>query len=149
MQFTQARWAQPEEISVLLIEDSPTDAAAIAKAMVYGESLYDFKITAKDTLAEGMDFLDTGEVDVVLMDLNLPDAKKLKAIDTVHDKFSELPIVVISGTSDMDMVHQALHRGAQEFLLKGECSGVVIRQSLYQAIVRKQIEQAYMRGDKL
>ncbi len=144
-----AKLAQPQDISVLLIEDSQPDATAIIKAMIYGESLYNFKITRKDSLAEGLSFLDKGAADVILLDLNLPDAKELKAIDEVHGLFPDLPIVVISGYSDMDIVHQALHKGAQEFLIKGECSGVAIRQSIYQAIVRKQIEQSYKRGDKL
>jgi len=140
---------EPEEISVLLIEDSETDATAVSKAIMFGESLYDFRITTKDSLAGGMEYLLSATADVVLLDLNLPDAKKMKALDLVHSRFSDLPIVVISGTSDKEMVRESLHRGAQEFLIKGECSGVVIRQSLYQAIVRKQVEKAYLRGEKL
>jgi len=149
MQLAKKQWVEPEEISVLLIEDSPTDVAAITKAMVYGESLYDFKITPKDSLSEGLHFLDTSRADVILLDLGLPDARELTAIDEVHRKFPELPIVVISGCSDRKMVHDALHHGAQEFLMKGECSGAVIRQSIYQAMVRKQIERAYRQGDRL
>jgi len=144
-----AKLIQPQDISVLLIEDSQPDATAITKAMIYGESLYNFKITHKNSLSEGLSFLDSSPVDVMLLDLNLPDAKNLKAIDEVHRLFPDLPIVVISGYSDMDIVHQALHKGAQEFLIKGECSGAVIRQSIYQAIVRKKIEQSYKRGDRL
>lgn len=144
-----AELTKPQDINVLLVEDSTGDAAAITKAMVYGESMYNFNITRKTTLAEGLGFLDTNGVDVVLLDLNLPDAKELKAIDDVHGMFPDLPLVVISGHSDMDIVHQALHRGAQEFLVKGECSGVTIRHSIYQAIARKKIEQSYQRGDKL
>jgi len=144
-----AELAKPQDISVLLIEDSSGDATAITKAMIYGESLYNFNITRKDCLAEGLGFLDSAQVDVLLLDLNLPDAKQLKAIDEVHGLFPDLPIVVISGYSDMDIVHRALHSGAQEFLVKGECSGVAIRQSIYQAIARKKIEQSYKRGDKL
>jgi DNA-binding NarL/FixJ family response regulator len=140
----------PEDITVLLIEDSRTDAAAITKAMIHGESFYNFNITRKESLEEGLDLLRSGiAVDAVLLDLNLPDAKGTKAINDVHDAFPELPIVVLSGYSDMDIIHQALHGGAQEFLIKGECSGATIRQSIYQAMVRKQIEQSYQRGDKL
>jgi len=144
-----AKMTQPEDISVLLIEDSQSDAIAITKAMIYGESLYNFKITHKESLAEGLSVLDSLSADVILLDLNLPDAKELKAIDEVHRLFPDLPLVVVSGYSDMDIVHQALHKGAQEFLIKGECSGAAIRQSIYQAIVRKKIEQSYKRGDKL
>jgi len=144
-----AKLAQPQDISVLLIEDSQPDATAITKAMIYGESLYNFKITHKNSLSEGLGFLGSSPADVILLDLNLPDAKELGAIDKVHKLYPDLPIVVVSGYSDMDIVHQALHKGAQEFLIKGECSGVAIRQSIYQAIVRKKIEQSYKRGDKL
>jgi len=144
-----AAMTKPQDIAVLLVEDSAGDASAITKAMIYGESLYNFMITHKTTLSEAMNVLDKTPVDVMLLDLNLPDAKQLKAINEVHGIFPDLPIVVVSGYSDMDLVHQALHSGAQEFLIKGECSGAVIRQSIYQAIVRKQIEQAYKRGEKL
>jgi len=144
-----AKLVQPQDISVLLIEDSQSDATAITKAMIYGEPLYNFIITYKKSLAEGLGFLDGSTADVILLDLNLPDAKELKAIDEVHGLFPDLPIVVVSGYSDMDIVHQALRKGAQEFLIKGECSGAAIRQSIYQAIIRKKIEQSYKRGDKL
>lgn len=144
-----AELSKPQDIAVLLVEDSAGDAAAITKAMVYGESLYNFNITRKDSLAAGLGYLDAQQVDVLLLDLNLPDAKEMKAIDEVHGLFPEIPIVVISGYSDIDIVHQALHSGAQEFLVKGECSGIAIRQSIYQAIARKKIERSYLHGDKL
>ena len=144
-----AKIMQPEDIKVLLIEDSPGDATAITKAMIYGESLYNFHITRKESLTEGLEFLGSSKADVILLDLNLPDAKERKTIDQVHALFPDLPIVVISGYTDMDIVHHALKSGAQEFLIKGECSGAAIRQSIYQAIVRKRIEKSYQRGDKL
>jgi DNA-binding NarL/FixJ family response regulator len=144
-----AKLTQAQDISTLLIEDSQGDATAITKALLYGESLYNFKIIHKDSLNDGCDVLKSSLVDVVLLDLNLPDAQRMKAINTVHALRPELPIVVISGSSDMNMVHEALSCGAQEFLIKGECSGVAIRQSICQAIIRKRIEGAYQRGDKL
>lgn len=143
-----AGMVKPQDIVVLLVEDSSGDAAAITKAMVYGSPFYNFKITRKATLEGGMEFLHKNKVDVILLDLDLPDAKELEAINDVHTQFKDLPIVVISGYSDINMVHEALHCGAQEFLIKGECSGVTIRQSIYQAIARKQIETSYNKDKK-
>lgn len=140
---------QQEEISVLLIEDSPGDANAITKALIHGETLYSFRIARKDSLKEGLEYLKDSRADVVLLDLGLPDAKDLKAVTVLRDANPNIPIVIISGCSDMETVHQALRSGAQEFLIKGECSGAVIRQSMYQAIARKKIEMSYQRGDKL
>lgn len=144
-----AQLTEPQEISVLLVEDSSGDATAIMKAMVYGESFYDFRITRKDSLKEAIKYLDMSEVDVILLDLNLPDAKELKAINELHGQFPDLPIVVVSGQTDMDVIHQALRSGVQEFLIKGECSGTVIRQSVFQAITRKKIEKSYECGERL
>lgn len=144
-----AEMVKPQDISVLLVEDSSGDATAITKAMVYGSPFYNFRITRKATLEAALEYLETMKADVILLDLDLPDAKELKAVEDVHRQFPDLPIVIISGYSDINMVHEALHTGAQEFLIKGECSGVTIRQSIYQAIARKQIEVSYRRGDRL
>jgi DNA-binding NarL/FixJ family response regulator len=126
---------------VLLIEDSMEDGAAITKACVEGEMCYDFKIVRRYSLEGGMDYLKASHVDVVLLDLGLPDARDLKAVERIHTLLPGLPIVVISGYSSVEMIQRALKSGAQEFLVKGESSAATIRQSMYQAIARKSIEQ--------
>jgi len=149
MQTARAALMEAQELTILLIEDSTGDAVAIMKALCYGDPLYSFKVQRKPSLAEGLDFLTKNSVDAVLLDLGLPDAKALAALDKVHERFPDLPIVIVSGYSDMQRIHEALHRGAQEFLVKGECSGVLIRQSIYQAISRKKIALSYQRGDRI
>jgi DNA-binding NarL/FixJ family response regulator len=144
-----AQMAQAEDITVLLVEDSTSDATAITRAMIYGESFYNFHIKRTESLAGAIASLNDAMADVILLDLNLPDAKERKGIDEVHTLFPDLPIIVISGYSNMNIVHHALQSGAQEFLIKGECSGAAIRQSIYQAIARKRIERSYECGDRL
>jgi len=138
-----------ENITVLLIEDSMEDGVAITKALIEGETFYSFKIIRKYTLEGGMDFLKATAVDAVLLDLGLPDARDLKSVMEIHKRYPHVPIVVVSGYSDMNVIHRALESGAQEFLIKGEMSGPVIRQSMYQAIARKKIELAYQKGERL
>ncbi len=140
---------EPIDITVLLIEDSLEDGVIITKAFFESETFYDFKIIRKYTLEGGLNFLKSAKVDIVLLDLGLPDARELKSVDEIHKQYPELPIVIISGYSDVDMIHTALKSGAQEFLIKGESNAQVIRQSMYQAIARKKIELAYQRGEKI
>jgi phosphoserine phosphatase RsbU/P len=149
MQLASREWMEIQEISVLLIEDAAGDAAAIIKALCFGETLYSFKVHRKSSLEDGLNYLKDNKVDAVLLDLDLPDANALMALNRVHSLFPSVPIVIISGYSDMSRVHAALHQGAQEFLVKGECCGATIRQSIYQAITRKRIELSYQRGDKI
>jgi DNA-binding NarL/FixJ family response regulator len=137
------------DITVLLIEDSLEDGVAITKAFIESETFYDFRIIRKYTLEGGLTFLKTARVDIVLLDLGLPDARELKAVNAIHNLYPEMPIVIISGYSNVDMIHAALQNGAQEFLIKGESSSAVIRQSMYQAIARKKIELAYQKGDRI
>lgn len=149
--MTALKTAQEENTSlaVLLIEDSMEDGVSIIKACMEETSHYDFHIIRKYTLEGGIDYIKQHPVDIVLLDLGLPDARELKAVKTIHATFPKLPIVIISGYSNVDMVKEALENGAQEFLIKGESSGAVIRQSMYQALARKRIELARQKGGKL
>ncbi len=142
-------YAETVDVSVLLIEDSLDDGVAITKAFIEGEMFYGFKVIRKYTLEGGLSYLRSAKVDVVLLDLGLPDARELKAVTAIHELYPEIPIIVISGYSNVEMVHKALQSGVQEFLIKGESSSAVIRQSLYQALARKKIERAYQNGEKL
>ncbi len=142
------KMAEPMEmpgIAALLIEDSLADGAAIIKACANGND-YDIRVVHKYTLESGFEHLMSSKVDVILLDLSLPDARGLAAIIRIHDRFPDLPIVIVSGYSKPEMIQQALKGGAQEFLIKGEASGPTIRQSMYQAIVRKTLALAYEKG---
>jgi len=142
-------WANTQDISVLLVESSSGDAIGIIQAIVYGEPLYNFKIERKASLTEGIDFLKNSRVDVVLLDLNVPDANESEAIGIVHGLFPELPIVVISNSSDTKTIHHSLRNGAQKFLSKEKCNSIALRESICEAISHKKMEISYCRGDKL
>ena len=145
-----AKMTMTQDIIVLMVEDSSGDAASITKALVVHDDLhYNFRVTRTKTLAKAISFLQENKVDVVLLDLGLPDARDLEAVTHIHALCPDAPIVVISGYANIDIIHGVMRSGAQEFLMKGECSGAAIRQGIYQAIARKQIEQAYLRGEKL
>ncbi|MDE3059436.1 MAG: response regulator, partial [Pseudomonadota bacterium] len=113
MPWPQTAVSEAPEISILLIEDAAGDAAAIIRALVFGETEYSFKVHRRSSLAEGLEFITHNKVDVILLDLGLPDAYNLTALTKVHAAAPELPVVVISGHSNLDTVHEALRQGAQ------------------------------------
>jgi len=137
------------DISVLLVEDSLEDGVTITKALFASEMFYDFTINRKYTLSGGLEILKATKVDVVLLDLGLPDSRDLGSVKEIHKLYPDVPIVVISGTSSMSMIQEALQSGAQEFLVKGDSSPQAIRNGIYQAIARKKIELSYQKGEKL
>lgn len=139
---------EPDDISVLLIEDTLEDGVAITQGLLESELFYYFRIIREYSLKGGLELLKKQKFNVILLDLGLPDAKGLKAVNEIHSRHPDLPIVIISGYSDIDMIQEALESGAEEFLVKGDSSPASIRQGIYQAIARKQIEASRNKGVK-
>jgi DNA-binding response OmpR family regulator len=128
-----------EPIHVLLVEDSHREAV-LAKKLLEGADA-EFAIHRVATFKEAQQTALNTKVDVVVLDLGLPDSKGLDTISTFTHLFPLLPVVVLSGCSDVVSVIRALEQGAQEFLLKGECSGKVMRQAILNSIFRKSMEK--------
>lgn len=61
---------------------------------------------------------DKGPFDLVLLDLNLPDAKGLQGLRTLLDEFPNTPFAMLTGTQDEFVIRQAQAMGAVGYLLK-------------------------------
>ena len=126
-------------IAVLFIEDIGSEQQSILQALSLRGSITDLNIATANTLGEGLEKLQERAFDVVLLDLDLPDCKSLKSVSTILHQFPDMAIVVLSGHSEEGIVTEALLMGAQEFLIKGECSGAMIKHTIRQAFTRKSI----------
>ena len=135
-----------ESLQVLLIEDNPGDARLIqemlhgteelAKRVSPGEvSGRKPEISRETRLEEALETLATEHIDIVLLDLNLPDSEGLSTLETVH-KASETPIVVLTGVRDQQVGVKAIQRGAQDFLVKDEVTSELLVRTIHHAIER-------------
>ena len=124
-----------ECLHILLVEDSRREAMLTQRQLCGIDD--DFSIQSVPTLKEAVARIDGHKIDAVVLDLGLPDASGTHSILTLSKHFPDLPIVVLSGQSDAVAGARALQHGAQEFLLKGECSSKMIRQAILSAIFRK------------
>jgi len=77
------------------------------------------KISSFETLNSALEYLSFNECDVVILDLNLPDSAELNTFLTLHSKFPNIPIVIMTGMDDTEMAKEAIKLGAQEFIIKG------------------------------
>lgn len=127
-------------IHLLLIEDNPGDARLLREILA-DEGAANFKLTHADRLAEGFQCLADGAVDIVLLDLSLPDAQGLDTFLKTQAQAPELPIVVLSGLADETLAVKAVQSGAQDYLVKGHVDGNLLSRSLRYAIERKRAEQ--------
>ncbi len=132
-------------IQVLLIEDNPFDVRIIQDILSQAEGA-PFEITAASRLSEGLDHLNTGGFDVLLLDLNLPDKKGLSSLGKILSIDKKIPIIIISGIGDEETALEALKKGAQDYFVKGNLSGHVVTRSIRYAIERSRIEEELKRA---
>lgn len=126
-------------IRVLLVEDNPVDARLV-DLMLTEAGAGRFKVERAERLAQALDLLHERDFDVTLLDLSLPPAQGLATLHELRRVAPDLPIVVLSGLDDEVLALQAVHDGAQDYLVKGRGDGEVLTRALRYAIERKRSE---------
>ena len=127
--------------TVLLVEDNPGDARLI-REMLSEQSSYSTELTHVDCMGAAKTYLAEHVVDIILLDLGLPDAQGLEAIRGIHAAAPSVPLVVLTGLDDGAMAMQALQQGAQDYLIKGQIDTRGLLRALRYAIERKTMESA-------
>jgi len=129
------------KIRVFLIEDNPGDARLIRGLLAEaGNSLFD--LGHADCLSIGLKRLAEGGIDVLLLDLSLPDSQGLDSLSKVLAKAPKVPIVVMSGLEDESVAIKTVQEGAQDYLIKGSVDARLLARSLRYAIERQHLREA-------
>jgi signal transduction histidine kinase len=124
-------------IRILLVEN---DGAAVAsvRTMLAGGG---YTVTVAASLADAVRVASTGHVDLVLLDLSLPDASGLAALSGIQRAFPHKPVVVVSSDDLERVATQAVQAGAQDYLLKGRFSDAGLRRALHNAVERGDLRE--------
>ncbi len=108
-------------LRALLIEDNPADADLLAEMLAGEEQL--IRIDRVECMAEAEAFLkETADVDAILLDLGLPDSDGLDSLARATSAARHVPIVVLTGLDDEELGVEAVRKGAQDYLQKGQAS---------------------------
>lgn len=106
----------PALIRVMLVEDDVNFQQALITAMLAAP---DMQLTSiASTRAQGLQMLETTQIDVLLVDLGLPDGSGIDVIKAAHTKFPACNIMVSTTFGDELHVMQSLEAGASGYLLK-------------------------------
>jgi len=130
-------------IRVLLIEDNPGDARLVEEALHAAKGIK-FEIEWSDRLSKGLERIAEGGVDVVLLDLLLPDSYGFDTLDWLHSQAPNVPVVVLTAVEDEAFALEAVKRGAQDFLHKAHIdpsSSETLVRCLRYAVDRHRIQQ--------
>ena len=140
-----------DALDILLIEDNPGDARLIEEMLGQTEGLLervatdDQQLHHASRLSDGLDRSDEGDIDVILLDLGLPESTGIDTLETVVEATEYVPIVVLTGLRDESVGTEAVQRGAQDYLVKGEVSSELLVRSIHHAIDRNRQERERVR----
>lgn len=124
--------------TVLLVEDDPGDTLLIVEMLERQECKACIVTVAR--LSEGLSYLRQNSCDVVLLDMNLPDSSGLPTMTRLLEAAPTTPIIVLTGLSDESFGVEAVKSGAQDYLLKGDIDGRILKRSMFYAVERKKLE---------
>jgi diguanylate cyclase (GGDEF)-like protein len=129
-----------ERTRVLLVEDNPGDARLVREALNDGLP-GQFTVQVAESLKQALETLRSAidEVDVVLLDLSLPDSQGLETYRAVHAQCSACPILVLSGLNDESIALKAVNEGAQDFLRKARVDSELLPRAIHYAIERNRL----------
>ncbi|HQF38637.1 MAG TPA: diguanylate cyclase [Opitutaceae bacterium] len=129
------------DIRVLLVEDVPVIARIVERMLMNSQHCL-YHIEWRKTLADALAALRQQDFDTVLLDLNLPDSEELSTLARVMETSRSVPVVVLTGTDDEAIGLRAVQAGAQDYLIKGQCTGQELDRSIVYSIERQRLQLA-------
>jgi PleD family two-component response regulator len=120
-------------LQVLLVEDNAGDAALL-RHMFSEERSGSFELTHLLRMTDALTHLAKGGVDLILLDMGLPDAHGLETVRRAHAMSPDVPLIVITGLDDEALAAEAMKEGAQDYLIKGQIENRALPRALRHAI---------------
>jgi len=107
-----------------------------------------FEVTSAESLSDGLTQLDTSLVQLVLLDLSLPDSQGLATFRSVRKHINSVPIIVLSGLDDESLAVDALREGAQDYIVKGHADQRQLEKAIKYALERNSLFQKLEKANK-
>ena len=131
---------------VLLVEDDPVDAQLIQEALASSTEA-PFQVEWVTNVADALKRLTKEGIEVVLLDLTLPDGQGIEAFNQVFQAAPETLILVLSGVNDEVIAREAVLRGAHDFLAKSHVDSHWLPRALRYVIERKANREALRKSE--
>lgn len=125
-------------IRILVVEDDPDDVYLI-KEYLNADKHKRYDYLHVKTLTDAIKATQEKELDIVLLDLGLPDSGGLGGIEALNAANSSIPIVVLTGVDDDQLGEDAIHMGAEDYLPKKIANTTLLSRSINYAIERHRL----------
>lgn len=125
-------------VKILLVEDNPGDARLIKEALSETEKIrIQIKHVTRLSDVKVCD-IDQDKIDLIILDITLPDVSGLETIRRAKDLAPETAIIVLTGVVDEELAFQSVKEGAQDYLVKGFVDAHVLERVIIYALERNQ-----------
>lgn len=131
----ESREIEKRLLKLLMIEDDAADFELFHEVLDGALNL-SFDLRHASTLAEGLQNLDSRRFDLIIVDLNLPDNRGLDTLSTVQQHTPDVPVIVLTGLDDEEVGLDAVHLGAQDYLVKNTLESKSLARSIQYAVER-------------
>ncbi len=144
----EASGPEPAAISVVIVEDRPADGELMVFALE--EEGYQPATRVVATLPDFVTSLDDPP-DLILSDWHLPQFNALDALAVARERLPDVPFVTVSGTIGETVAVEALHRGADDYVLKDRLArlGPAVRRAMEMSRVRLLQRRVALQRDRL
>jgi diguanylate cyclase (GGDEF)-like protein/PAS domain S-box-containing protein len=126
---------------VLVITAEAADASSLVQVLASARD-GPFDIACVSTLAQGLTRLREDHIDIVLVDLFLPDSQGTATFDSLFRAAPDMPVMTLASYEDEPAAIEAVQRGAQGYLIKGHFHHGLVPQALRNIIHRRAVEAA-------
>src|SRR6202030_3725912 len=126
-------------LQVLVVEDNAGDVRLL-REMFSKEKPGSFELTHLFRMSEALIHLAKGGVDIVLLDMGLPDGHGLDTVRRAHAAAPGVPVIVLTGLDDEVLAAEAMKEGAQDYLIKGQIENRALPRALRHAIERHRMQ---------
>ena len=115
---------------ILIIDDDP-HFLRVLQRILSGEK---FVVTATSNPCDAIDLLHSGNFDLIICDLRMPDCDGLNLLQAIRSAGNEIPVIILTAYGEVDTYLEAMNAGATEYLnkpIKSDELVLVVRNCLH------------------
>lgn len=134
-------------IKVLLVEDNPVQASLISSILSNQKNL--FEVSQANSLTRAFAAVGQDKIDAILLDLGLPESQGFETFEKMYLSATHIPIVILTGLEDETVALEAVQKGAQDYLVKGQIDHRMLPRVIRYSIERKRLEDSLRQAQKM
>ena len=127
-------------LQIGLVEDNAGDARLIQE-MLREPPITQYRLTHSRSMDELLERLEREPIEILLLDLGLPDSQGMDTFHRINSRAPGLPIVIFSGAEDEELASIAVSSGAQDYLVKGHINSFLLKRAIRYAMERKHADE--------